>query len=127
MFTVLKSVGTHAYKLDTPVGIHPVFHVSLLRRAATDLFPSQVQDNYQPAPIATDKGNTEYEVESLLCARTKRKRRQVFVKWKGYYDPTWEPIENFTDTIAYDHFQERYGDPMQNDGPLHIYNREKNI
>lgn len=127
MFTVVKSVGSHAYKLDTPVGIHPVFHVSLLRRAATDPFPSQVQDDYQPAPIVTDKGDTEYEVESLLCARTKKKRRQVFVKWKGYHDPTWEPIENFTDTIAYDHFQERYGDPMQNDGPLHTYNYKKNI
>ena len=32
---------TYAVRLDTPEGIHPVFHISLLRRAREDPLPSQ--------------------------------------------------------------------------------------
>ena len=50
-YTVLEVIGTHAVRLNTPPGIHPVFHVDLLRPAATDPFPSQQSDDPQPPAI----------------------------------------------------------------------------
>ena len=54
-YTVLKVISSHNYKLDTPPGIHNVFHTSLLKRAATDPFPNQRQDNSRPPVIIIDK------------------------------------------------------------------------
>ena len=40
-YTVLEVISSHNYKLDTPPGIHDVFHISLLKRAADDPFPGR--------------------------------------------------------------------------------------
>ena len=53
-YTVLKVISSHNYKLDTPPGIHNVFHASLLKRAAADPFPNQRQDNSRPPVIIMD-------------------------------------------------------------------------
>jgi len=39
-YTVIDVPGTHTVKLDTPPGIHPVFHVMLVKRAPEDPLPS---------------------------------------------------------------------------------------
>ncbi|XP_044724102.1 reverse transcriptase (RNA-dependent DNA polymerase) domain-containing protein [Hirsutella rhossiliensis] len=54
-YTVLRPLG-HTRRLDTPPGIHNVFHVSLLRLAADDPLPSQTSDDYRPPAILTDDG-----------------------------------------------------------------------
>lgn len=41
-YTITKVVSSHFYRLDIPLGIHPVFHVDLLKKAVTDPFPLQV-------------------------------------------------------------------------------------
>ena len=41
-YQVLACIGTHAVQLDTPPEIHPVFHVSLVKKAAEDPLPSQL-------------------------------------------------------------------------------------
>jgi hypothetical protein len=48
-----------------PTGVHPVFHVELVRPAASDPFSSQIVDDTQPAPIKVDS-ELEYEVEEIL-------------------------------------------------------------
>ena len=53
-YTILKVISSHNYKLDTPPGIHNVFHASLLKRAAADPFPNQRQDNLRPPAIIMD-------------------------------------------------------------------------
>lgn len=104
-YTILEKIGSHAYRLDTPPGIHPVFHVSLLRPAASDPFPSQEQTDWQPPAMLVD-GNEEFRVEEILDERFRRwgrgHRHEYLVKWSGYQTPTWEPARNFEGTVALD-------------------------
>ncbi|OAX77212.1 hypothetical protein ACJ72_08492 [Emergomyces africanus] len=44
----MKVMNSHNYCLDTFSEIHNVFHTNLLHPAASDPFPSQKIDNYQP-------------------------------------------------------------------------------
>lgn len=57
-FTVIEVINPSSYRLDTPPGIHNVFNVDLLWRAATDPLLSQVVDDPQPLVIEVD-GNEE--------------------------------------------------------------------
>ncbi|KMU92344.1 hypothetical protein CIHG_10191 [Coccidioides immitis H538.4] len=58
-------VSSHSYHLNMLLEIHNVFHVQLLCPAATDLFPSQQQSDWQPLEITTEK-EKKYEIEDIL-------------------------------------------------------------
>ncbi|KAI6622526.1 hypothetical protein MCOR07_011848 [Pyricularia oryzae] len=111
--------------LDVPRGIHPTFHVELVERAASDPLPSQIRTDSRPDPElqpTEETGEPEevWAVEAILAAKNRRGRgggRQVLVKWQGYDNPTWEPLELMTDTRALDEFEARWGDVHTNDGP----------
>ncbi|KAI0991381.1 hypothetical protein K3495_g16806 [Podosphaera aphanis] len=108
-------------ELNVPGNIHKRFHVELVKRVVNDPFPSQVQDDAQSPPVIDELGESEYQVESILRARTaKRGRgtfRQALVKWAGWADPTWEPIDHIKDTKALDDFEKKFGPIDVNDGP----------
>ena len=46
-------------------------------------------------------GEEEWEVKRILRKRVKGRQRQVLIKWKGYFTPTWEPAAPLVDTEAY--------------------------
>lgn len=108
-------------ELNVPGKIHRRFHVELVKRAGDDPFPSQTRDDAQNPPIVDDLEEPEYEIESILRARTiKHGRgtlRQALVKWVSWADPTWEPLEYIQDTAALDQFENKYGPIAYNDGP----------
>ncbi|KAJ6439220.1 retrovirus polyprotein [Purpureocillium lavendulum] len=101
-YTVLETVGSHACRLDTPPGVHNVFHVSLLRLAADDPLPSQTSDDYRPPAILTDDGEL-WEVEEICGHKKVGREWKVLVKWVGWVGPTWEPVRFLSDTTALAH------------------------
>ena len=91
-----------SYRLKLPFSmrIHPVFHVSLLKKYEEN--PEEFKDRVIPPPPPVKiQGEEEFEVEYILDKQIKRQKRQkiqveYLVKWKGYpeHDATWEPVEN---------------------------------
>ncbi len=82
-FTVVGIVGLHSYRLDTPPGVHNMFHSKLLRLAFYDPLASQVQDDTQPQPRLIQQED-EYEVEEILDEKTVQRKQQYLIKWTGY-------------------------------------------
>ena len=95
-FPISKVISSSAYELTLPAsfrGVHPVFHVSLLRKHQPDMIEGRQPDT--PDPITIDQ-NEEWEVEEILDCRTSGKERQYFVSWKGFgpQENSWEPTGN---------------------------------
>ena len=100
-------LGSHNYRLDTPPGIHNVFHTRLLRPVKSNPLPGQRISDPQPPAILVDD-EEEYEIEKILDQKAARGRnaQQYLIKWKGYDHPTWEPQAVLTDSIALDVWEE---------------------
>jgi ribosomal protein L19 len=107
-YTVTEVIGSHSYRLNTPPGIHNVFHSDLLCTASTDPLDSQVTDDAQPGPVIVGE-EEEYEIERILGSKIVRRGRglqkQYFVKWTGYAEPTWEPASALQDVAALDAYE----------------------
>lgn len=98
-YQIEEKIGPVAYKLQLPPGsrIHPVFHVSLLKKKIGEAALSSNE-----LPPVTDDGELLLEPESVLDTRWVKKGskivEQLLVKWKKLQeeDATWEDSQSFT-------------------------------
>ncbi len=91
--------------MDTPPGVHNVFHVIHLKRAGDNPLLSQVQDDTQPPKIVLEDnldGEEEWHVEEILDSRKTRGATKVLVKWTSHTQPIWEPLSAVLEAEALD-------------------------
>ena len=91
-FSIAKVISPLAYRLNMPPHwqIHPVFHVSSLKRYDRSEESERVER--PPLSIVVD-GEEEFEVEAILRYKGCGAQRLYQVLWKGYpiTEASWEP------------------------------------
>ena len=91
-FIIAKVISPVAYRLNLPPHwrIHPVFHLSNLKRY---YLPEEFERvERPPSPVVADS-EEEFEVEAILRHKGSGTRRLYQVPWKGYpiTEASWEP------------------------------------
>jgi len=85
-FRISKDIGLKAFELELPEEwmIHNVFNEDLLIQCVEPKFQGQYR-NPAPPPVIINE-EEEYEVEEVRKHRTRGRRMQYLVHWKGYGD-----------------------------------------
>lgn len=91
-FKIIKKINHIAYKLELPQGsrIHPVFHISLLKRR---LGSHQMILPHLPEVFEDDRMSPK--PQAVLEARVKNKKIGLLIHWQDLSPPeaTWEDKE----------------------------------
>jgi hypothetical protein len=74
-YTVTEVIGSYSYRLDTPPGIHDVFHTRLLKLATTNPLPGQVLHEPQ-LPALRINDDDEYEIDEVVAQKPARGGKQ---------------------------------------------------
>ena len=108
-FPIVRSINDVAYELELPatVRVHPVFHVSLLKKFKKPLERGRYT---RPGPVFADsQGRKYYRLETIVAKRRtgqpRRGRRATYeylVKWEGWpaEENTWEPAAAVAPLVA---------------------------
>ena len=96
-YKVVQKIGTMAYKLELPVSsqVHPVFHVSCLKKVIGENIPVQTI-----LPELDEEGKIILKPEAITETRTRQLRNrsisEYLIKWKNLptEDSTWDD-DNF--------------------------------
>lgn len=94
-FKIKRVIGKVNYELDLPIHwkVHPVFHATLLKPFKET---EQHGPSHTPPPPDILNDEEQYEVERIMGHRTRGRKMQYLIRWKGYtaMDDSWEPEEN---------------------------------
>ena len=122
-FEILERIGDVNFKLRLPKTsrLHPVFHISLLEPAPSDVPNSK--EEVQP-----ENELQEYEVEEIMDTRTTKEGQQEYlIKWRNFdhTENTWEPTENLNCSELLDEFQRRHPNRGKKDRQLLLLKAEQ--
>lgn len=93
MFKVRRAVGSYVYEpeLSRTIGIHIVFHNSLLDPAAGNRLPGP---NAPPSPNVDINKADEYLIDDILDSDIYQQGSHAFVNLTGDTQPSWESHAN---------------------------------
>ena len=93
-YEILRQVGNaYELKLSVSMKIHSIFTPNLLRKAANDPLPGQINDLLPLIQITDD---SEWEVQDILAVKKDRNRLKYRASWVGFdEDPEWYPASDF--------------------------------
>jgi hypothetical protein len=110
-YKILRKINQVSYELQLPEvqrahGVHPVYHVSKLRKFIPRLesFADDSGNELPPPPaLIDDEGYDQWEVEAVLNKKRVGNKVKYLIKWKGYsaYNNTWEPVEHLMNAKEY--------------------------
>ncbi|PRP74586.1 retrotransposable element protein [Planoprotostelium fungivorum] len=114
-YTIIKAAhSSSSYVLDLPpqIKVFPVFHSSLLIPYVENTMEGQKR---KPPPPVVIGSEVEYEVETILDARTCYCQKQYLVRWKGYgpEHDLWIPADNLENSPDQLQAFNQKGDPTQ--------------
>jgi hypothetical protein len=93
----IKKVVRNACQLNLSqlMKIHDTFHISLLRKAAIDLFTEQIQSS-SSSIVIDEQNEEEYEIENILNNRYHYEKLQYKIAWIDHSSSkAWYSAENF--------------------------------
>ena len=88
--------------------------MSLVKKAAEDPLPSQLTIDNKPGMIfdtpeepssVAINSDGEYTIERILQHRPQGHGWRLLVKWLGWPEPTWEPLQQLQETTALDAYE----------------------
>ena len=91
------------------VKIHPIFYILVLcpTTPVSDTLPRQIQD--PPLPVKVDSKDKYFVKRIDNIKYNKWKRQYIYLmKWRGYTEPLWEPVNSIGLTQATKDFYKLY-------------------
>lgn len=91
-YRVVERIGAVAYRLELPTGskVHPVFHVSLLKK--------QLGQGIIPSTSIPEVSTPDHLLspQAILDFRGKDQNKEVLIHWQGFSpaDATWEKVSS---------------------------------
>ncbi|KAI0502415.1 hypothetical protein KFK09_017364 [Dendrobium nobile] len=126
-YEILDKIGAVAYRLKLPPSatIHPVFHVSQLRKAIGEYATS-----VELPTTLTEEMEVILEPLELKDVRLDQEgNKEVLIAWKGLpeFDATWEPFERMKDQFPSFHLADKVslweGSNVRRAPPVLTYSR----
>ena len=105
-YKVLQNIGRVAYKLELPLDcqIHPVFHVSQLKKAE-----GSSNTAAPPPPLTAEFERDAHPIDILHIRQQGTKPREVLVLWEGLdeSEATWEDATKLFKTFPNRHLEDK--------------------
>ena len=96
-FIVEKMLCPSTAKLrGLPQGSPTAINVQYLRKYHRLPAAEGLRTNKPPPKVSNEQDELEWEVERILAQRTRGRRKEFLLKWKGYPRPTWVPKRDLT-------------------------------
>ncbi|PKU73061.1 hypothetical protein MA16_Dca019264 [Dendrobium catenatum] len=106
-YEIFRKIGAIAYRLKLPptATIHPVFHVSQLRRVIGDYTAS----SELPATLTENLKVIMVPLELMGVRQKEEGAKEVLIRWKNLsdYDATWEPYERVKQQFPSFHLEDK--------------------
>ncbi|TPX48045.1 hypothetical protein SeLEV6574_g02282 [Synchytrium endobioticum] len=117
-YLIKRKINNVAYEVELPrnIRIHPVFHVSLLKRYIRPTDLSRQLPKPPPIQVADEDG---YVIKEILDVRRRGKGFEYLIDWEGFgaEDRTWEPRKSLNDDTLLKKWHQQHPDkpsPFEN-------------